>query len=295
MHEMEESESMWNRLISRRDFLKKTAIFGAIGGLGIEGFALEPRQMSVTNTNIFISGLPDDFDGFRICQLTDVHHGPLISIKFIEKVIGIANDLKPDAFVLTGDYVSSAPKYIRPVINAFGKLNAPYGTYAVLGNHDHWEGEDLCIKNFKRNNIPLLTNANAVITKRNSICIAGVGDYLEDTQELDKAFKGIPDDMPRILLSHHPDYSEQLPKNVRVDLVISGHTHGGQVQLPILGLAPIVPSKYGQKYVNGLVKNDKTQVYVSRGVGMIGIPVRFSCPPEIAVLTLRKRPFSIQV
>lgn len=295
MHKIEESESMWNRLISRRDFLKKTAIFSAIGGLGIEGFALEPRQVSVTNTNIYISGLPDDFDGFKICQLTDVHHGPLISINFIEKVIEKVKQLKPDAVVLTGDYVSSSPKYIRPVINAFGKLNAPFGTYAVLGNHDHWEGEELCIRNFKRNKIPLLTNTNAVITKRGSICIAGVGDYMEDIQEPEKAFKGIPDDMPRILLSHHPDYSEEIPKDIRVDLVISGHTHGGQVQIPMLGIAPIIPSKYGQKYANGLVKNSKTQVYVSRGVGMIGIPVRFSCPPEIALLTLRKKEIAIQI
>ena len=90
----------------------------------------------------------------------------MISIRFVEKVIEQANQLKPDAFVLTGDYVSSAPKYIRPVINAFGKLKSPFGTYAVLGNHDHWEGEELCVKNFRRNKIALLTNTNAVITKK---------------------------------------------------------------------------------------------------------------------------------
>lgn len=292
---MDKENSISDRLISRRNFLKRGMLFGVVGGLSIEGFVFEPRQVEVTNTSVYITDLPDGFDGFRICQLTDIHHGPYISRKFIEKAVEKANSLKPDLFALTGDYVSSSPKYIQPVINTLSKLKAPYGTFAVLGNHDHWENAGLCYEVFGKNGIPVLTNTNKVITKKgSSICIAGVGDYMEDVQEPDKAFKGIPDNMPRILLSHHPDYSEDLPKDTRVDLVLSGHTHGGQVQIPFL-FAPIIPSRYGQKYVNGLVKNENTQVYVSRGVGMVGIPVRFSCPPEITIITLRKQNNLIKV
>ena len=274
-------------MLSRRQFLKGAIAMGA-AGLVADGLLLEPRHVVVERKTIAINDLPDAFDGFRICQITDVHHGPFTGLGFIEKVVEKVNSLNPGLVVLTGDYVDHSSKYIVPAVSALCRLKSSNGVLAVLGNHDHWMDANLTQEVFNRYNVPVITNSHKLIEiKDKAICVAGVGDLMEDSQDLKAAFYGVPADIPRILLSHNPDYAESMPVSERVDLVLAGHTHGGQVRMPF-SIAPITMSMYGQKYAGGLVRSASGQVYVSRGIGVVGLPVRFNCPPEITIITLTK-------
>lgn len=274
-------------MLSRRQFLKGAIAMGA-AGLVADGLLLEPRHVVVERKTIAINDLPDAFDGFRICQITDVHHGPFTGLGFIKEVVEKVNSLNPGLVVLTGDYVDHSSKYIVPAVSALCRLKSSNGVLAVLGNHDHWMDANLTQEVFNRYNVPVITNSHKLIEiKDKAICVAGVGDLMEDSQDLKAAFYGVPADIPRILLSHNPDYAESMPASERVDLVLAGHTHGGQVRMPF-SIAPITMSMYGQKYAGGLVRSASGQVYVSRGIGVVGLPVRFNCPPEITIITLTK-------
>lgn len=274
-------------MLSRRQFLKGAIAMGA-AGLVADSVLLEPRHVVVERKTIAINDLPDAFDGFRICQITDVHHGPFTGLGFIKEVVEKVNSLNPGLVVLTGDYVDHSSKYIVPAVSALCRLKSSNGVLAVLGNHDHWMDANLTQEVFNRYNVPVITNSHKLIEiKDKAICVAGVGDLMEDSQDLKAAFYGVPADIPRILLSHNPDYAESMPASERVDLVLAGHTHGGQVRMPF-SIAPITMSRYGQKYAGGLVRSASRQVYVSRGIGVVGLPVRFNCPPEITIITLTK-------
>ncbi|MBI5492524.1 MAG: metallophosphoesterase [Deltaproteobacteria bacterium] len=273
-------------MITRRNFLKGGLLLGA--GVLFDGTVLEPTEAGVEEVEVRIPGLGPGFDGFTICQITDVHHSRVIRLNYINKVIETANSLKPDLTVLTGDYIDQKKRYMEPAIKALSGLKAGYGVLSILGNHDYFPGRAYTEGVIASHGIPLLKNSHAIIERKgSSICVAGVADYIEDRPDASGALKGVDPLTPRILLSHHPDYSEELPEGERVDLVLAGHTHGGQVRLPF-GIAPIVPSNYGQKYSGGLVRLARgTQVYVSRGIGISMIPVRFNCPPELTLIRLR--------
>ena len=272
--------------LTRRTFLKGGLLLGS--ALTVDGFVLEPREFRTERVEVRVPGLSAGFDGFTVCQITDVHHSPFVRLGYIERVVAKANSLKPDLTVLTGDYIDYERDYVVPSIKALGGLKAARGVLAILGNHDHYTGKAYTVEALRSRGIPLLENGHTLIEAGSgALCVAGVKDYLEDFPDVALALKGVGKDVPRILLSHHPDYAEQLPEDERVDLVLSGHTHGGQVRGPF-SYAPVVPSAYGQKYSGGLVrlKNRSTQVYVSRGVGVVGIPVRINCPPELTLIRL---------
>lgn len=254
----------------------------------VDGFVLEPRELRVDEVEVRVRGLSKEFDGFTVCQVTDVHHSPFVTLGYLERVVQKANSLKPGLTVLTGDYIDDVRDYIDPAIRVLSGLKAERGLLSVLGNHDHFTGKAHTVKAIRSHGIPLLENSHALIESGNSaLCVAGVKDYLEDFPDVASALRGVDKEVPRILLSHHPDYAEHLPGDERVDLVISGHTHGGQVRTPF-SYAPVLPSAYGQKYSGGLValEGRDTQVYVSRGVGVVGIPVRINCPPELTLIRL---------
>ena len=272
-------------MLSRRQFLKGVVAAGATA-MVVDGFLLDPRRIAIIEKTVPIHGLPEAFEGFRICQLTDIHHGFFVNIEYIKECIAKANNLMPDIMVLTGDYIDRSSAYINPVADALGRLEAPYGVLAVLGNHDHWADVKLVRKAFHDKDIPVIENTHRLIEKDGDvICIAGVGDLLEDIQDLQLALNGVSPDIPRVLLSHHPDYAEEMQRTERVDLVLAGNTHGGQISMPF-SFAPYTASRYGQKYIGGLVKLEHTQVYVSRGIGVAPPPVRFNCSPEITMIKL---------
>jgi hypothetical protein len=196
--------------------------------------------------------------------------------------------------VLTGDYVHRTPRSILPGIGIFRKLETRLGSLAVLGNHDFWEGVDACRAAFRDTPVRLLDNDRVFVAPHGlmeepsaeALCLGGVGDLWEDDVRFDKATAGAPDGMPRIVLSHNPDAAERVLPRTRVDLMLSGHTHGGQVNLPGVG-TPMVPSRYGAKYAGGMCAGPRCRVLVSRGVGMAILPVRFRVRPEIGLITLR--------
>lgn len=223
----------------------------------------------------------------RIAQLTDIHHGPTVSLGFVQHAVEMTRRLEPDLIALTGDFVYHGTEFIAPCFRALGTLRAPLGVFGVLGNHDHRGDPWFTRQCMVREGIADLTNASRWVRRgRQALCIAGVADLWEDEPNLDQALAQVPAKAPVLLLAHNPDYAEELTDR-RVGLMLSGHTHGGQVNLPLFG-PPVLPSRFGQKYASGLVRDGWKQVFVSRGVGTIIPPVRFRCRPEIALITLTR-------
>jgi hypothetical protein len=291
--------------ISRRSLLVGggRAVAASGVGLGAWAFLAESRWFEVTRRQVPISNLPPSLDGLRIVQLTDIHHCRWTSIQWLRQVVEATNALAPDVVALTGDYVYRGTQYVEPAAFELGKLRPRIATVGVMGNHDWWQSGDLTKWAFARARIPLIDNARRFITpdrrlvasSKSGLCLAGVGDFWEDVCLYDDALAGVPGGMPRVLLSHNPDVAEQsefLASGHRVDLMLSGHTHGGQVRIPGIG-TPVTNSLYGQKYASGLVDGPACPVYVSRGLGMTAMPIRFGVRPEIAVIELRCRDSAI--
>ncbi len=284
----------------RRAFLRQAT--GASAGLILVGSGsypvlVRPGWLTVRRVRVPIENLPVSFDGFRIVQLTDLHHDEWISIEHVRDAVDLANSLKPDLVALTGDYITSRGELIGQTAAELSRLRGRVGTVGVLGNHDWWADVDKTRQAFAEAGISMIDNSRVFVNAEGSlrdapeaggICIAGVGDLWEDKVEPEKALQNVPDDMVRILLSHNPDVAEDkaiASGAARVDLMLSGHTHGGQVRLPFFG-TPVVPSGYGQKYAYGLVEGPGCRVNISSGVGMGLLPVRVGVPPEICVIEL---------
>jgi predicted MPP superfamily phosphohydrolase len=266
--------------------LKRTglATLGSVTAAGLYPF-LEAKWCRVAHQTITLPRLPSAFRGTTLALVSDVHHGPFVPLAYVRHIVEMTNSLKPDLVLLTGDYVSRNPSYIAPGIDALGKLRAKLGRYAVLGNHDHWESASKSRDALREAGIQQTDNTGFWIDRHGArLRICGVGDLWTDRQYLGAALGDATDRDAVVLLSHNPDFAE-LFHDRRVGLILSGHTHGGQVVLPGFG-APIVPSHYGQKYLHGLVKGPCSQVFVTRGVGTVTPPIRFFCRPEIVLITL---------
>lgn len=231
--------------------------------------------------------LPPAWAGLRIAHLTDLHLGRLVSLDRIDQAVTAARGARPDLAVVTGDLVTDDVTRIRLVLQAVAGIGAPFGVLAAYGNHDaRWARRADAVDQAHRAGVELLVNDRRVLRRDGAaICVAGVADPVRGQPDLQAALAGVPAVVPRILLCHNPDYAEALPGEPRVDLMLSGHTHGGQVRLPLLG-PPILPIHH-RKYAAGLVRGPRCPVYVSRGIGVIGLPVRLNCRPELALLTLQ--------
>lgn len=280
---------------------RRTLLLGGAGGLAAGAVAVYPmsiatRHFEITRRTFPVRGLSRSLAGLRIVQLSDIHHGPWIPIEHVRTIVNTANSLAPDIICLTGDYVHRSAAYINPVVNELARLRATIGIVGVLGNHDWWEGGPLMQRAFARAGMALIDNARLFITPQRQLvehateglCFAGVGDLYTDEQRYDDALGGVPPDMPRLLLSHNPDVVEDPALRLlghRVDLMLSGHTHGGQIYIPGLG-TPVVPSRFGQKYASGLVQGPACPVFISRGLGHTVLPMRVGIPPEMAVIEL---------
>ena len=243
----------------------------------------EASSLSLERVEIKLKRLPKKLDGFKIIHLSDIHHSPFTSLEHIERTIKVANRLKPDMFLLTGDYVSHEKKYIAPVSKVLGSLTSEYGTYACLGNHDHWTAPELVVRRFRDAGIRMLVNEGFRFEARDaSFWLCGVDDHMVGKTDLQSALKGsFPDEM-KLLLAHNPLIFRQATR-YGVDLTLSGHTHGGQVKVrdPEKRLLP------RRKLTSGLHRRKDSQIYITRGIGTVVLPIRYQCPPEISLLELK--------
>jgi len=246
----------------------------------IEPYLLYANEMELADPDI-----PEGFDGVRVAFAADLHCGQYVSVERMQYFVKEINSQKPDIILLGGDYIIDGHPDLDQCFAALSDLSAPMGVYGVLGNHEHWEDEDWSRQQLESAGITLLENDGQWISRGGDrIWVGGVGDVWEDEQDMSK-MEATEDDFS-IIVSHNPDFAEKLSEDT-VDMILSGHTHGGQVNL--FGLyAPYQTSRYGQKYMRGMVDGPRCPVYVTTGMGVGGAPIRFFARPEIAVFTLRK-------
>lgn len=278
--------------MDRRRFLK----FSDLGSIGVVissyPFFIERYLIQVNNYQIPVPNLPPEFEGFRIVHLTDLHHGYAVPEVVIEHVVAEANALKGDIIVCTGDYVDKGEttKELDRVWPILSRLEAEYGVYSVLGNHDHYAHTARSLYWLNRSRQNLRHKSVAIELAGSRIWLGGAGDLWRDELGIDSAFEGVPEHECKILLAHNPDSADH-KFSTRVDLVLSGHTHGGQINIPFLG-TPVLPVK-NRRYSCGFVRGRKTNVFISRGIGWGALPFRFNCSPEIAVLHLTQDDFDV--
>ena len=247
---------------------------------------IERYLVVINHYSIPVPNLPDPFRGLRIVHLTDIHHGALVPLRLVQWVVNRANRLPRDLVLLTGDYVHerNSHEQIDRVWPVLGELTAPEGVYATLGNHDHWADTGRSRQWLARSGFDLHHRSVAIEREGEQLWLIGAGDMWESHVPLDDLLAEVPEDACRIVLAHNPDTADT-SFTERVDLMLSGHTHGGQVRVPGLG-APVLPVQ-NKTYSSGLVHSPRgLPVFISRGIGWAVYPVRFNCLPEIAVLEL---------
>jgi predicted MPP superfamily phosphohydrolase len=290
------SRSPFKAPMTRRRFLWGSACAG--GALAIYGGEIERHWIEITRRDVFIPGLAQAFDGFRVAQLSDIHLDDYTEPFFLRDAVRQINGLNPDAVFLTGDFVTSELLPVKFSIgpawqcaNLLKEIQCPL-RYAVLGNHDVSVGSELVSEALTTNGIPVLINGHVAIERAGArFWLAGVDDPVVGNPDpgaaIPASIRNVPHE-PIVLLCHAPDYADDLivvPEGHAVSLMLAGHSHGGQIRLPFLG--PIALPDLGRKYIEGWFRFGSLQLYVNRGLGTVGLPIRFNCPPEIALLTLR--------
>jgi predicted MPP superfamily phosphohydrolase len=240
----------------------------------------------VERVDVAIADLGPAFDDYRIAFLTDLHYSAVVPRWYLARAVTTALALEPDLILLGGDYLSHSTRYAAGLVELLSPLRAPDGVFGVLGNHDHYVGAAVARAALAAAGVAELLNASTVLRRGGTaLAIAGVGDLRFDVIDFRAAAAGLSPDVPRIVLSHDPDVFAYWPPDIRLDLMLSGHTHGGQAHLPLLG-PPYVPSQFGFRYLAGQIREGVRQLHVSRGIGAITAPFRWRCPPEVSLLVL---------
>jgi predicted MPP superfamily phosphohydrolase len=281
---------------ARRQFLERAvaAAAGAPFVAGAYGLLYGRLNLEVTAQTIRLPRLPRTFEGFRICQLSDIHIGPFMPIEEIRKYVAIANEQKAQMVVLTGDFVTFDPGTQGPVVDALRGLRAPFGVYGSLGNHDMWAGvEDSITGLFRQAGVPILRGASVpIVAGGESFNLIGV-DFQNSRPfgssppmlHLLENIEGLIDrQRVNILLSHNPDTFDRAAE-LGIDLSLAGHTHGGQATLEFIS-PMLAPCRLVTPYVSGWFERPGGQLYVNRGIGTVFVPIRIGAPPEITVYSL---------
>ena len=281
------------RLITRRNFLIGASAAGA--GLAFYSSHHARHELEATQRTIAIRDLPDAFLGFRIVQITDIHLEAFTEPWFLQHVVDETNALAPELVLLTGDFVSRGPLSSNATHHAAGVcaeilqgLKAPQ-RFAVLGNHDAAVGAQYVIGPLEAHGTPVLVDSYIPIERgHDHFWLCGSDDAGTRSPDLNLAVPAISR-APALLMVHEPDYVDHITRHPRfplIDLVLSGHTHGGQIRLP--GIGPLTLPPLGKKYVAGHFHFGHMQLYVSRGIGTVGLPFRLNCPPELTQITLTR-------
>ena len=275
--------------MNRKEFLKVAALAVSGGMLATTSYLAindESQDPVVDRVPIRLKNLHPALEGFTILQMTDLHLYPMTQPPLIKKAVAMANSLKPDLVVLTGDYVWQVLEAIDELAPILANLNARYGVYSTLGNHDYWLDADVITATMEAAGLPVLVNQGLTIQQGGgSIYLAGLDDGWSGNPDLEATLEGSKPEDPVILLCHEPDLADPFSKDGRVDVQLSGHTHGGQIRIP--GIGALILPYLGRKYDIGLYRVNDMLLYTNRGLGVISEPVRYNCPPEITQFVLQ--------
>ncbi|MBN1919109.1 MAG: metallophosphoesterase [Verrucomicrobia bacterium] len=243
-------------------------------------------RVEIHEVEVPMRRLPCAFDSFRIALLSDLHYSVWCEASDYERLIELVAAACPDLVVVAGDNVSFHADLIAPIVRMLGRLRAPHGTYAVLGNHDHWEGANETARACAECGVRLLVNEWDTVRRDGAaLVVAGIDDLVAGEPRMEQTLDGVPDNTPVVLLSHVPAVVEHLLAD-RVDLVLAGHSHGGQVSFPIVG--PLFLPKYTtRRLLHGYHRTPRTQIYISRGIGAAGLWFRWRAQPEVPIIVLQ--------
>jgi len=279
--------------LSRRQFLARATYAYAAAGLGLSTYGIwsADRLPVVTRRTLFFPDLPPGLDGIRIAHLSDVHAGIHMEREKMEAIVALTNALRPDLICQTGDMIDIAASFIPDYVRAFRDLRAPLGVVTVLGNHDRYTGEDAVIRGVRDAGQAFVQNGAHIVERNGTpLALVGIDDprnwRADDPQDadLDVALRRSPSGTFKILLAHRPgSFDGAAPRGI--PLTLAGHIHGGQIYLPVIGWSA---GRLITKYVMGHFRQRTSQLYVSRGIGVVGVPIRIFVPPEIALLELRR-------
>ena len=281
-------------MLTRRRLVRRSLglLAGAsVAGLTAVGFGTTWLWATpeITRLSVGIASLPSAFIGLRLVHLTDLHFGPRVPTSVIERAVDIANTLRGDAVVITGDFISRAePADLAALADTLRRLDAPLGVYGVLGNHDYWTNACAVRGALAQAGVRLLDNASVEWRRGDSaLYLAGVDDHWEGHADLIRALAAMPATGIAILLAHEPDFADVAAGDARVRLQLSGHSHGGQVR--DLAGQPLELPAFAHRYPLGRNEVGDLTVYASRGVGVTGPPIRLNCPPEVTLIDLVAR------
>jgi predicted MPP superfamily phosphohydrolase len=285
--------------LNRRSFLKAGAALIASSTLAIEGRAIarDTNDPQLVSLEIPLVRLPNVWDGLTIVQLSDFHYDEHFSLVPIRKAIEMANQLRPDLIVLTGDFVTVPPLFkhfhsgkqaaraAEPCAALLGQLRSPLGIFAVLGNHDLVSDPGFIVGALQAHGMQVLRNRAVPLERQGKrLWLAGLDDVLEGDADLDVTMRGVPRGEAVVVLVHEPDFCLRVAEH-GLDLQLSGHSHGGQIVLPWVG--PLYLPPLGRRYPKGLRRIAPLTLYTNVGLGTIRIPARWNCPPEVTLITLR--------
>lgn len=268
-------------------WVAKTAVFTTTATLTplIYALHIEPHKLTTESVTIPIPQLHPALEQFRIVQLSDFHLHPHTQLPLIERAVAQANALHPDLIVLTGDFVLNFIESIFDLAPVLGQLNARYGVFCIMGNHDVKMNDIIIPRGLRDERLQVLRNEGVLLAVgAGKLYLAGVDDGVYGRPNLPQAMANWQPGATTILLAHEPDFADAYHRDPRIALQLSGHTHGGQVNLP--GYGPLILPRFGKKYHTGLYRLRHMWLYTNRGIGVGGIPVRFNCPPEITEITL---------
>jgi uncharacterized protein len=277
---------------TRRNFLIGTG--AAAAGLALYSGEIARHEIDIVQRPIAINNLPTPFHGYRIAQVSDIHLDEYTEPYFLERIVHQVNSLSPDLVLLTGDFIThgsltfiAGSHAVHRCAEILTTLTAPL-RYAILGNHDVAFNGPFVTHALATRGTPVLINQYLPIERNGArLWICGVDDPGTSHPNLDLTIPDRPDG-PVLLMAHEPDFADQVvahPRGPLIDLMLAGHSHGGQVRLPFLG--PLILPPMGEKYPEGLYRFNQMQLYVNRGIGTVGLPFRLNCPPEITLITLQ--------
>lgn len=276
--------------MNRREFLKVGGLAVGAGLITATSYLAindESQDPVVDRIPLAIKNLHPTLEGFTIVQITDVHLYPMTQPALVEKSVIMANELNPDLVVLTGDYVWQELAAIDELAPILAGLNAKYGVFSTLGNHDYWLDADVITAAMESAGLPVLINQGLSIQHgKGTIYIAGLDDGWSGKPDLNKTLDRADPAEPVILLCHEPDLADRYSLDGRVNVQLSGHTHGGQIRIP--GIGALILPYLGRKYDLGLYRVNDMLLYTNRGLGVISEPVRLNCPPEISQFILNR-------